>query len=261
MKKLVNFILCISIIIMMSCGSTKSNTVAVETDKEYCFVILPEGNSPEYKVWTAKAGQKDISNNIPVNQDWGVGTLFLSTNNRTWTEYVDEDCKFRVNAEFFDVTKSSVDLVNEEVEFIEANNNTINGTFTPGEEVFKLGANITGTAVFTAGNSTITGTGTAFTGISGLGSGSKIVLQNSNSQFDVVEVSGVTSDTVLTLRGAPDISAAGVTGKIQFTPTAIFEQADTNTGTLLLNHSTASSASFLFANGDTLIGCSSNANK
>ena len=234
--------------------------VAVETDKEYCFVILPEGNSPEYKVWTAKAGQKDISNNIPVNQDWGVGTLFLSTNNRTWTEYVDEDCKFRVNAEFFDVTKSSVDLVNEEVEFIEANNNTINGTFTPGEEVFKLGANITGTAVFTAGNNIVTGTGTSFTGISGLGSGSKIVLQNSNSQFDVVEVAGVTSDTVLTLRGAPDITAAGVTGKIQFTPTAIFEQVDNNTGTLLLNHSTASSASFLFANGDTLIGCSSSAN-
>ena len=235
--------------------------VPVETDKEYCFVILPEGNSPEYKVWTAKAGQKDVASNIPVNQDWGVGTLFLSTNNRTWTEYVDEDCKFRVNAAFFDTTKSSVDLVNEEVEFIEANTSSgINGTFTPGEEVFKLGANVTGTAVFAAGNSTITGTGTGFTGLSGLGSGSKIVLQNSNNQFDVVEVAGVTSDTVLTLRGAPDITATGTTGKIQVTPSAIFEQADVNTGTLLLNHSTANSSSFLFAAADTLIGCSSGAN-
>ena len=235
--------------------------VPVDTGKEYCFVILPEGNSPEYKVWTAKAGQKDISNQIPVNQDWGQGTMFLSTNNRTWTEYVDEDAKFIVNAAYFDQTKSSVDLVNEDYEFIEANTTSgINGAFASGEEVFKLGANITGTAVFSAGNSTITGTGTSFTAITGLGAGSKIVLQNSNNQFDVVEVAGISSDTVLTLRGAPDITAAGVTGKIQFTPSAIFEQIDGTTSTLLLNDSSAANTSFVFANGDTIIGTSSGAN-
>ena len=60
--------------------------VAISTNKEYCFVILPDGNSPDYKVFTAKAGQKDLNTNISVNQDWGQGTMFLSTNNRTWTE-------------------------------------------------------------------------------------------------------------------------------------------------------------------------------
>ena len=68
--------------------------VAIKTNTEYCFVILPDGNSPEYKVFTAKAGQKDLNTNISVNQDWGSGTMFLSTNNRTWTEYLDEDAKF-----------------------------------------------------------------------------------------------------------------------------------------------------------------------
>ena len=117
--------------------------VAVETDKEYCFVILPEGNSPEYKVFTAKAGQKDLVTNIAVNQDWGSGTMFLSTNNRTWTEYLDEDAKFIVRQAVFSKEGATVDFVNEDYEFLVANNGTINGTFQQGEEVFKLTSNAT----------------------------------------------------------------------------------------------------------------------
>ena len=233
--------------------------VPVDTNKEYCFVILPEGNSPDYKVWTAKAGQKDISNQIPVNQDWGQGTMFLSTNNRTWTEYVDEDAKFTVHAAYFDGTKSSVDLVNEDIEFIAAADD-VNGTFTPGEEVImNSDGTLTGTVTFAAGSNTITGTGTSFTTESGLGTGSKIALKNANSDFDVVEVSTVASDTSITLRGAPDITESGSGGKVLHTPTAIFEQIDPVTRTLLLNDSTANAAGFVFSQSNTIIGSTSGA--
>ena len=62
--------------------------VAVETGREYCFVVKPMANNPETKLWTAKAGQKAIvaggGTGEAINQDWGDGTMFLSSNDRTW---------------------------------------------------------------------------------------------------------------------------------------------------------------------------------
>ena len=69
---------------------------------------MPDGNSPEYKVFTARAGQKDLNTGISVNQDWGRGTMFLSTNNRTWTEYLDEDVKFIVRQAVFSNQRARV---------------------------------------------------------------------------------------------------------------------------------------------------------
>ena len=103
-------------------------------------------------MFTAKAGQKDLNTGISTNQDWGQGTMFLSTNNRTWTEYLDEDAKFIVRQAVFSKERATVDFVNEDYEFLVANNGTINGTFQQGEEVFKLTSNSTGNVQFTAGN-------------------------------------------------------------------------------------------------------------
>ena len=254
--------------------------VAVDTTKEYCFVILPDGNSPEYKVFTAKAGQKDLVTNIAVNQDWGSGTMFLSTNNRTWTEYLDEDAKFVLRQAVFSDNISTVDLVNEDYEFFVANNGTINGTFDQGEEIFKLplfanGDSVnsnndlnkaTGNVSFTAGNSTITGTSTNFTSPA-LAAGDTIVLckgyidADSNTQtFDVVEVNSVANATSLTVRGAPKFSATDAEGAYFFTPTGSFVALDGPTNTLLIEDSSSTNSTFLYANQDVIIGCDSGAN-
>ena len=242
-------------------GSSKTtinfkSPVAVDTNKEYCFVILPEANSPSYKVYTAKAGQNDLNTGIQVNQDWGMGTMFLSTNNRSWTEYLDEDCKFTVYAAFFNNTHGQVNLVNEDYEFFTANNGTINGTFEQAEEVFKLAANAAGTITFSKGSSTITGSSTTFTGLS---AGDKIVLTSNTSLFDVVEVNSVSSATSMTIRGGAKFSDGG-TGKYMHTPVGNFVKLDENTSTLLINDSTATNSTFLFANQDVIIGCDSLAN-
>lgn len=242
-------------------GSSKTtinfkSPVAVDTNREYCFVILPEANSPSYKVYTAKAGQNDLNTGIQVNQDWGVGTMFLSTNNRSWTEYLDEDCKFTVYAAYFNNTRAQVNLVNEDYEFFTANNGTINGTFEQAEEVFALASNAAGTITFSKGGSTITGSGTTFTGLS---AGDKIVLTSNTSLFDVVEVNSVSSATSMTIRGGAKFSDGG-TGKYMHTPVGNFVKLDENTSTLLINDSTATNSTFLFANQDVIIGCDSLAN-
>ena len=210
-------------------------------------------------MFTARAGQKDLNTGISVNQDWGRGTMFLSTNNRTWTEYLDEDVKFIVRQAVFSNQRATVDLVNEDYEFFTANNGTINGTFQQGEEVFKLASNATGNVQFTTGNSLITGVGTNFTSPA-LAAGDKIVLTINSTSFDVVEVNSVANSTSLTVRGAPKFSSNSINGRYMFTPVGNFVSLDAPTNTLLVEESSATNSTFLFADGDNIIGCDSLAN-
>lgn len=242
--------------------------VAVKSDKEYCFVVKPIANNPEIKLYTAKAGQKSLATGQAVNQDWGDGTMFLSSNDRTWTPYADEDVKFKVYAAVFkndqglnvDQYQGGVRLVNDDYEFVKTDANGINGIFKGGEEVFINAANTVTNLTFTSGNSSvIAGTGVNFSTI-GVSAGNKIVLQNANNNYDVVEVDSANSSTI-SLRGAPDITEATATGgSLIFTPVGTFDKLDANTNTLLINDSTSTNSTFLYQAGDTLIGCTSSAN-
>ena len=229
--------------------------VVVKNGTEYCFVVLPDGNSPNYSVFTSKVGQEDLVSGVQVNQDWGTGSMFLSTNNRSWKLYPDEDAKFSLYCAAFTATTGQATLVNEDYEFIEANNNTITGTFIPGEEVFQQAANQSGTVAISSGNNILVGTSTAFTS-AGITAGSKIVLTD-GTNHDVVRVATVANSTYITLYGAPTFTAAS--GKYQITPTGVLDIVDTNTTTIQLSQSTSTNSTFLFAAGSTIIGCDSKA--
>ena len=232
--------------------------VAVEVGREYCFVVKPMANNPETKLFTAKAGQNNLVTGEAINQDWGDGTMFLSSNDRTWTPYTDEDAKFQLYAAYFNSASSAVELTNDDYEFFTPDANGINGTFTEGEEVFQNKAATYANVTFAAGNSSIVaGTGED---LSGLASGTKIVVKNANNNFDVVEVSSSNTSTI-TLRGAPDITEGTAdAGQVLLTPVGTFTQLDSNTNTIMINDSTATNSTFLFGAANTLIGCSSGAN-
>mgnify|MGYP003312339885 CR=1 FL=1 len=117
----------------------------------------------------------------------------------------------------------------------------------------------TGNVSFTAGNSTITGTSTNFTSPA-LAAGDKIVLTINSTSFDVVEINSVANSTSLTVRGAPKFSSNSINGRYMFTPVGNFVSLDAPTNTLLVENSTATNSNFLFADGDNIIGCDSNAN-
>ena len=232
--------------------------VAVDTSKEYAFVVKPEGNNPETKLFTSKAGQKSLQTGIAINQDWGDGSMFLSSNDRTWTPYADEDAKFTIYASHFNTTDSSLTLTNEDHEFLKLGN--INGNFTPGEEVFQLGTVTSANVSFGAGGANVVAGTTVDLSLLGLNPGNKIVLENANSEYDVVEVRTANS-SMITLRGGSKIAETATDGgKIRFTPSGTFKQLDANTNTIMLNDSSATNSTFLFTASNTLIGASSGAN-
>ena len=226
-----------------------SSPVFVEAGTEYCVVILPDGNSPNYSVYTAKAGQNELGNSSKqVNQDWGQGTMFLSTNNRTWTEYLDEDMKFEVFIAVFETKLGQVKLVNEDLEWLKANNAVITNSFKGGQEVYKNAANATGTISFSKSSNVVTGVGTSFS--STVVAGDAIVLKSA-TLADVVTVASINNDTSLVIENMPAFDGSG--NNYIATTTATFASLDKTTGTVMLEDSTAKSGS-VFAAGDTIIG-------
>jgi len=103
------------------------NPVKLKTDSEYCFVVIPAGNSPEYLIHTCKVGEVSKSQGnsprtVAVTNDWGDGALFTSTNDSAWKSYQDEDIKFSINRFDFK-TEGSLDLVPNDVEILKIRNN------------------------------------------------------------------------------------------------------------------------------------------
>ena len=246
--------------------------VAVETNKEYAFVVKPMANNPETKLWTAKAGQKSITTGEAINQDWGAGSMFLSSNDRTWTPYLDEDAKFTLYACHFNTKAAVVELENDDLEFIKVSSITKgthkktdqSGRFVPGEEVFQSAtAAQTKTGVtFAVGNNKILSPNTAALDLStiGVSAGDSIVVKNANNKHDVVQVKTVAASAI-TIKGSPDITETSESsGSILVVPTGTFEQLESNTNTIMLNDSTAKSG-MVFSNGtgNTIIGCDSGA--
>lgn len=235
--------------------------VGVEANREYAIVIKPDANSPEYSVFTAKAGENDLVNAArQVNNDWGSGTLFLSSNDRTWQSYQDEDLKFKVFACVFTQNKATVNMVNEDYEFLtlQTGNNII-GEFVEGVTVFKAPAtrssiHKSGNLTYSTTSSTITGTGTAFA--TDYAIGDRIILQgnatSTGSDFlDAVTVASIASDTSMTVSERPT-HASKTHARGMNTPSGIFTYLDPVTKTSQIELSTAANSTFCFEAGDVL---------
>jgi hypothetical protein len=99
------------------------NPVKLNVEKEYCFVIIPDANSPDFLIWTSKVGGTDVASGTAITNDWGDGVLFTSTNDSAWKSYQDEDIKFSINRYDFTTATGHINLVPNDVEFL-----TIRGT-------------------------------------------------------------------------------------------------------------------------------------
>jgi hypothetical protein len=111
--------------------------VYLKTENDYAVVVYPDSNSPEYRIWTAKLGDSDVTNTDQnYNQNWGLGTLFFSTSGTAWTPVQDEDIKFTLRrAEFTSLSGNAV-LVNGDYEFLTIANTE--GSFSGGEDVAQM---------------------------------------------------------------------------------------------------------------------------
>ena len=110
------------------------NPVKLNVEKEYCFVVIPDANSPDYLIWTSKVGGTDVASGVSITNDWGDGILFTSTNDSAWKSYQDEDIKFAVKRYDFQTTGGYANLVPNDVEFLTARGTT--GNFINDELAF-----------------------------------------------------------------------------------------------------------------------------
>lgn len=124
--------------------------VYLENQKQYCFVVIPQGNNTDAKIWVAQIGGTDITTNAPIYTNNPMGDLFTSSTNRVWTPYLKEDIKCVIYRADFSTTAGSVTYKND-IEFLSVND--IRNTFITGEKVFVSNGTLTVASGATVNNS------------------------------------------------------------------------------------------------------------
>ena len=95
--------------------------VYLRGDKEYCFVVKPEGSDPSYRLWIAELGGIDTVTGALIDQQPAVGVMFTSANDRTYTPRQNQDICFTIWRANFDTTVTgSVVYTNEDDEYMNA---------------------------------------------------------------------------------------------------------------------------------------------
>jgi hypothetical protein len=181
--------------------------IRLEADREYAFVVIPDGADPDYLIYTAKVGGVDLITGNSITQDTFDGMLFTSTNNRTWQSYQDEDIKFTLYRANFTDSDGNVTLTNDASEFF-TTTNTI-GRFRKGEAVYSVkGAN--NAVSVTSGSYTVTSSGTPPLSLT-YNAGDYILMEGTNVPKNIYKV--VDSGTGFLLLDAPvivNVSSASV---------------------------------------------------
>jgi hypothetical protein len=227
-----------------------NNPVRLSTGRHYGIVL--KFNDPAYDVWTNVATHRLITNgqvtNTPSIGAPGThgGKLYAATNTSTHRQVTDSNLKFKVKVARFTADNTVISLVNKDYEFLTIDN-TSTGAFIGGEYIYQDIANTTGTVTFTTSSNTVTGVGTTFDNLLG----SKIVVQSGGAK-QVLTVTGVQSNTVITVDRFPSFAASGIAYKIP--PIASAYSIDYPKSKLVLVDSTANASVKFAVSGGRLVG-------
>jgi len=115
---------------ILSANVTTSATGSVETqvsldqpimltaDRDYAFIVKPDGNSPEWLIWTAETGGVDVNTGENVFSNPYSGIMFVSANMKAWTPLQKEDIKFNIYRASFSLGSYYAYFNNEDDEYI-----------------------------------------------------------------------------------------------------------------------------------------------
>ena len=181
---------------------TFPSPVFLQNNTEYCFVLLPAGNDPNYEIWVSELGENQLNTTTRISEQPNVGVLFTSANNRTWTAWQAEDIKFTLQRANFAIgTTGTVALNTHDIDY--AKFDSFSGsTFAPGDKIHGFSFNIinAGTGYGSALVATVAVSGTAGQFTCGA---SKLVVG------DLVTITGTLGGT-----GAINSYATGTTYKV-----------------------------------------------
>lgn len=195
--------------------SAKANTatsfdfeypVRLNTEREYAIVVQPDGNDPDYLIWTSRAGRTDANSGLVVNQDWGDGSLFGSTNGKVWQAYKSEDMKFSLQRYNF-ATKDEADLILEtrDLEFLAIDTPEGGVDFVLDELVYTIKSNTAADLTISNSSVEVTGPGTSEYNVGDY----VLFIDGSNTELLLVTDDSVAN--TLTVDHAPDFSGTFAT--------------------------------------------------
>jgi len=227
---------------------TFTSPVVALVGREYAFVVISDGDDPDYQLWTSKTGGADVGTSKKVTQDANDGTLFAAATGGSFQPVSDENLKYTLyNGQLTSAT-GYVDLTNQDVEFFSLS--AASGTFREGEYVFKSGVgNAAQNIAVTAGNTTIQAASASFGSLS---AGEFIVINANSTVFDVLEIASVSNTTILTTVDVPKYSNNSTTYFTTIVGKVDHWDAD-EPAQLYLKDSSATQSN-RFANTNTLTG-------
>ena len=112
---------------------TFDTPVILRTNEQFAMVLIPVGGNPDYTVWTAMLGEKDVSSGVPIFTNNQLGNLFLSTNDLNFTPVQNESMKYNLRIAQFSATSAQATYKNSNTDFFRVFN--ISQTFFPNEQV------------------------------------------------------------------------------------------------------------------------------
>lgn len=228
-----------------------SNPILVKTGRYYGIVV--KYNDPAYDIWTNVQGDRligsgGVTNNAsPGSQSRFDGFLYKATNSNTFDKFSNKDLKFRVKVAQFVSNTVTVPLVNKDYEFFTIDP-SVSGALLGGEWCYQDIANATGTVTVSSSSNTIIGVAT---NLASYAIENKIVISN-GSVRDVLTITNVISNTVVTVDKFPKFTASGIGFKVP--PVGVVYFTDYTKKKVYLVDSNASNSTFKFVTGTRIIG-------
>lgn len=232
--------------------------IRLNVEKEYAFVVRPDGNDPNYLVWTSKVGGRDVTSNLAVTQDWGEGVLFTSTNNSAWKSYQDEDIKFNIKRAVFDSTNNgSVFYRPNEVEFFSIEDAV--GSFRSDEDVYTVTGNPLSAGIDRsyADNSKLLLSGN---GLGGIQTNDKVLLTSEAGERFISRVSNaniIDGTGTLFLDASPSWADVGATITVRLVKSGKVSYFNPKRPNMLYLYDSSSRTDLYFDEGDVVTGFSS----
>jgi len=97
---------------------TFNSPVLLQSDKQYAFVIMPEGSNPDYEIWYSEIGNTDILTGTDINKQPFNGLMYISSNNRGWSAIQSSDIKFNMYRAKFKSDSGTLSMRNEPEDYL-----------------------------------------------------------------------------------------------------------------------------------------------
>lgn len=172
--------------------------VFIRNNKDYALIVAPESNSPDYLVWTAEIGKPDVYTNRIDNGDFGVGVLFISSNDRVWTPIQTEDLKMNMYYAKFGSSTATASFTNGDYEFLTLSG--VEGSFSVGEVVAQKSGSYITTALVT-GNTESAVVNTSVSLTSSLSAGDRVLFVY-GSGVTAAKTGTLSNTTLTTITGS-----------------------------------------------------------